>query len=83
MGRLIKIKSGKYTFYLDGRTIYLVLNSLNQKYIIQTFDYMKLDQYDYAELVDSLYRRKIHNTDTLNQHIISRFRLSSTARELK
>lgn len=83
MGALIKIKSSNYTFYNDGRNVYLKTNgALTQKFVIQTTDFKILDQYGYAELVNAIYRKKINDTESLSSHI-RHYRLVPTARTLE
>lgn len=83
MGTPVRIKSDKYTFYLDGKRIYVDLNDgLKQKFVIQTYEFTELDQYSYAHLMDSIYRRKIKNTVSLNEFLMSKYRLVPTLRKL-
>ena len=80
MSGLIHIKSHEYNFYIDGRNIYFLYN--NQKSFISTFDNLQLPASKYAELVDCIYRRKIKNTDTFNEHLFSKYRLNHTDKKL-
>lgn len=83
MGKLVKIQNKKCTFYLDGRSIFVVLNgTLSQKFVIQTTSFKPLDQYAYVALVDCIYKRKFIDTDALGAHITSKYRLVPTARNL-
>lgn len=84
MNRVIKIRCGKiYIFYLDGKRIYLkIVGELTQQYIIQTFEMEKLSDAQYVNLVDAIYRKRIKDTATLNEHLYSRYRLVPTSKKL-
>lgn len=84
MNRVIKVRCGKiYIFYLDGKRIYLkIIGTINQQYVIQTFDMEKLNDMQYVNLVDSIYRKRIKDTATLNEHLYSRYRLVPTNKKL-
>ena len=83
MGALIKIKNQKYTFYSDGRNLFVQTNDgLRQKFIIQTQDFKTIGQYEYAGLIDLAYKRKLGDMDSFTHHI-ARFRLVPTSRTLE
>lgn len=83
MGKLVKIKNKNCTFFLDGRNIFVVLEGgLSQKFIIQTSAFKVLDQYSYVELVDSIYKRRFIDMSSLSAHIMNKYRLVPTARNL-
>ena len=83
MTRLIRVRSGKYHFYFDGKRIYVKMDgTLNQQYVVETFTYEKLNDHDYIHLVDAIYRKRITSTASFNDQLYSRFRLVPTAKRL-
>lgn len=82
MAQLIRIKSGQYTFYSDGRNLFVKTNDgLGQQFIVQTKDFKAIDQYGFAFLLDQCYRRKIRDTDSFAKNI-AKYRLVATSRKL-
>lgn len=84
MTRIIKVRCGKsYVFYLDGKRIYVKINGiLNQQFLVQSVTMEKMSDHDYVNLVDAIYRKRIRDTATLNEHLYSKFRLVSTSKKL-
>jgi hypothetical protein len=83
MRKMVRVRSGRYYFYLDGKKIYIRIEGvLNQQFVIDTFTREKMDDLDFMRLVDCIYRKKIVNTDTLNEHLYSKFRLVPTNKRL-
>jgi len=85
MTRIIKVRCGKnYIFYLDGKRIYVkVVGTLNQQFLVETITMEKMTDYDYINLVDAIYRKRIRDTATLNEHLYSKFRLTTTSKKLQ
>lgn len=81
---MVKVRGGKsYVFYLDGKRIYVrVVGSLNQQFLVETVTMEKMSDHDYIQLIDAIYRRKIRDTVTLNEHLYSKFRLVTTSKKL-
>lgn len=83
MGSMVKIKSGRYQWWCDGRNIFVKIDDgLDQKFIIQTKDFKAIDQYGFAFLIDQIYRKKVRDTDSFLKSI-SKYRLVSTSRHLE
>jgi hypothetical protein len=83
MGKIVKIKSGNYHFFLDGRRVYIKTNSLGQQFIVKTFAYGELTDDDYVTLMDAIYRKRIINTNAFNTEVFSKYRLCTTTRILR
>lgn len=84
MGKIVKVRSRAYTFYLDGRRIFIKLDGvISQQFTIKTFDNAELTDEDYVNLIDAIYRKRIVDTQTLNNRLFSKYRLVTTNRILK
>lgn len=84
MNRMVKVRCGKsYVFYLDGKRIYIkVVGALNQQFLVETVTMEKMSDHEYIHLIDAIYRKRIKDTATLNEHLYSKFRLVTTTKKL-
>lgn len=85
MGNIIKIKSGSHIFYIDGRKIYLMIprGELTQRFLIQSHNNLSLGQYEYAKIVDMIYKKRIRCMEDLVHNIINTYLLVPTDRQFK
>lgn len=84
MSKTVRIRSGNYHFYLDGRRIYIKINTnVRQQFIVKTIDQEELNDEQYVHLIDAIYRKRIVDTSAFNSHVFSKFRLYPTSRVLK
>ena len=82
MGTIITVKSNCYTFNFDGKKIYLKMPGiLQQQFLIEkNYNEKRMPDEDFIVLVDSIYRKKIHSTDTFNDHVYTKFKLTPSSR---
>ena len=81
---MIKVKSGRYDFYINGRQVFVRdTKGINGSSIILKRNDLDLDQHQYAQLVDDIYRRKITDIDMLIERVYSKYKLTSTSRKLQ
>lgn len=80
---MIKIKSGRFNFYINGKQIFIKdSQGLNGSNIILTRSELDLSPTEYANLVDDIYRRRITDIGTLMTRVCSSFKLVPTSRKL-
>ena len=80
---MIKVRSGRYDFFINGRQIFLKdIRGLNGSSIILAKNDLDLTPHEYARIVDDIYRRRITDTDTLIERVYGHFKLVSTSRKL-
>lgn len=83
MGKLLKVINKNYTFYLSVKSIHLkVNNQLGQQFKIISRDGTALSGQCHLELLDNIYRRKITDTASFNEHIFSKYRLEAVSKKL-
>ena len=81
---MIKVKSGQYDFFINGRQVFVKdVSGLNGCSLVMTKDDLDLTPFEYARLVDDIYRKRITTTDTLVERVYSYFKLVPTPRKLK
>lgn len=83
MGTIITVKSSSYQFYFDGKKIYVKMPGiLQQQFLIEkNYNEKRMPDDDYVMLVHFIYRGKIKDTDTFNNHIYSKFKLTTSLRK--
>ena len=80
---MIKVRSGRYDFFINGRQIFVKdIMGINGSSIILAKNDLDLTPHEYAQLIDDIYRRKITDTDTLISRVYSSFKLVPTSRKL-
>ena len=80
---MIKVRSGRYDFFINGRQIFLRdTKGLNGSSIILAKDDLDLTPHEYARIVDDIYRRKITDIGTLIERVYSCYKLVPTSRKL-
>ena len=80
---MIKVRSGRYDFFINGRQIFIRDNcGLNGSSIILAKDDLDLTPHEYARLIDDIYRRKITDTSTLLSRVYTLYKLVPTSRKL-
>lgn len=79
---MIKVKSGRYDFFINGRQIFVRDSGINGTMIIKARDDLELTQHEYAQLVDDIYRRRIIDTNGFIKYIYSTYKIVHTSRKL-
>lgn len=80
---MIRVKSGRYDFFINGRQIFLRDNKgINGSSIIMAKNDLDLTPNEYARIVDDIYRRRITDTNTLISRVYSLYKLNPTSRKL-
>ena len=80
---MIKIKSGRFNFYINGKQIFIKdSQGINGSSLILTRSELDLTPHEYAQLIDDIYRRRITTTDTLMTRVCSLYKLVPTSRKL-
>ena len=80
---MIKVKSGRYDFFINGRQIYMRdTKGLNGTSVILAKDDLDLTPHEYARLIDDIYRRRITDTNTLIERVYGHYKLVPTSRKL-
>lgn len=81
---MIKVKSGQYTFYINGRQVFVRHNTgLNGNCMVVNRDDLDLTAYEYASLVDDIYNQRIRTIDNLIDNIYGFYKLVPTSRKLE
>ena len=79
---MIKVKSGRYDFFINGRQIFVRDSGINGSSIILAKNDLDLTPHEYARIVDDIYKRRITDTDTLIARVYNNFKLVPTSRKL-
>lgn len=80
---MIKVRSGRYDFFINGRQIFVRdVKGINGSSIILAKNDLDLSPYEYARIVDDIYRRRITDTGTLIERVYSCYKLVPTSRKL-
>ena len=79
---MIKVRSGRYDFFINGRQIYIRDSGINGSSLIQSKDDLDLTPHEYAQLIDDIYRRRITDTNTLISRVYTLYKLVPTSRKL-
>lgn len=79
---MIKVKSGRYDFFINGRQIFVRDSGINGSNVILAKNDLDLSPYEYARIVDDIYRRRITDTGTLIERVYSCYKLVPTSRKL-
>ena len=79
---MIKVKSGRYDFFINGRQIFVRDSGINGSSIILAKNDLDLTPHEYARLIDDIYRRRITDTGTLMTRVCSSYKLVPTSRKL-
>lgn len=78
----------RYTFYITVKSIFLKIDgdkngNYTQKFIIVNMNDTSISGKNRLDLLDAIYRRKIHDTNTLAKYVLCSYKLVRTARSLE
>ena len=79
---MIKVRSGRYDFFINGRQIFVRDSGINGSSIILAKNDLDLTPHEYARIVDDIYRRRITDTSTLVSRVCLLYKLVPTSRKL-
>lgn len=84
--KMKRVINKRYTFYITVKNVFLKINTSSdyvQKFAVVNFDDTNLSGQQHLDLIDLIYRRKIVDTATLGEHLMSKHKLVSTYKNLK